>query len=103
MHNLSDKDILDSIKFIIAWFGALIAIVMAVKSIAKEFGNRGTIIEGLQKNHSDMEKDIQAIRHHVESNDLERAQLRKDVDKLESDYESLIEKLLERFKTTRQR
>ncbi len=103
MHNLTDKDILDAIKFLIAFLGTLIAIVMAVKVFAKEFGNRGKLIEAIAKEQRIVENDFMTLKNRVDRADTERAELRKDVNKLEADYDSLIDKILDRFKTTRTR
>lgn len=96
MHNITDKDILDAIKFLIAFLGALGALVLAAKSVAKEFGNRGKLIEALGK-------DVMSLQNRMDKADAERSGLRKDLDKVEEEYNSLIDRFLDRFKTTRSR
>lgn len=96
MHNITDKDILDAIKFIIAFLGTLGALVMAVKSFAKEFGNRGRLIEALSSK-------VQSLENRMDMADAERGSLRRDLDKVEEEYDSLIDRFLDRFKTTRSR
>lgn len=96
MHNITDKNILDAIEFLIAFISTLIAVVLGAKTVAQQFGNRGKLIE-------ELDKRVQLVEGRLAKADDERIALRRDLDKVEAEYDSLIQNFLDRYKTTRSR
>lgn len=101
MDPLTDKDILDTIKFLVAWISTVIGLVMAVKLFAREFGNRGKAIEKLEENDEKIERGFENLKSKIDKGETDKDILRRDVDRLQENYESLIERLIERHQTTR--